>query len=208
MLKTIRYAAFALIAVIAAGWGIVWLRGGGVAQLGLDNIGLSIPGGVTLGGPFTLVDTTGATVTDATYRGSWMLIYFGFTYCPDVCPTELQTVSTALDRLGPLATKIAPIFITIDPERDTPAALAEYVKLFDQRLIGLTGTQDQITAAARAFRVYHARANSKDATGYLMDHSSFVYLVGPDGTFRALFRQGMAPQEMADALKTRLSAGG
>ncbi len=208
MLKKIRYAAYALIAVMTVVWGVFWLRGGGVAQLGLDNIGRSIPGGVTLGGPFTLVDTTGATVTDATYRGRWMLLFFGFTNCPDVCHTELQTISTALDRLGPLAAKIAPIFITIDPQRDTPAALAEYVKLLDERLIGLTGSAEQITAVARAYRVFHARANSKDAGEYLMDHSSFIYLVGPDGLSRGLFRHGMKAQELADALKTRLSAGG
>ena len=208
MLRIIRYAAIALIAVLAAVWGAWWLRDGGAGRLGLDNVGLTIPGGVSLGGPFALVDTTGAPVTDASYRGRWMLIYFGFTSCPDVCPTELQTVSAALDRLGPLATKIAPIFITIDPERDTPAALAEYVKLFDDRLIGLSGTPDQIAAAARAYRVYFARAKSKDASSYLMDHSSFVYLVGPDGTFRALFRQGMTVDEMAEALKSRLSGGG
>jgi protein SCO1/2 len=135
-------------------------------------------------------------------------VYFGYTYCPDVCPTELQTVVAALDQLGPLAERIVPVFITIDPERDTPAALAEYVKLFDERLVGLTGSRDQIAAAARAYRVYYARANSKDTTAYLMDHSSFIYLIGPDGSFRALYRQGMSAPDLADALKARLSAGG
>lgn len=208
MLKTIRYAAFALIAGLAVAWGVVWLRGGTIGQLGLDSLGISVPGGVSVGGPFTLVDTTGATVTDATYRGRWMLVYFGYTYCPDICPTELQTISTALDDLGGLADRVVPIFVTIDPERDTSAALADYVKLFDNRLVGLTGTPEQIAAAARAYRVYYARAKSGDTTGYLMDHSSFVYLIGPDGSFRALFRQGMAAPELADALKARISAGG
>jgi protein SCO1/2 len=208
MLKTVRYAAFALIAVLAIAWGIVWVRGGSLAQLGLDNLGVSVPGGVSVGGPFTLVDTTGATVTDATYRGRWMLVYFGYTYCPDVCPTELQTISAALDQIGPLAAKVVPILITIDPERDTRAALAEYVKLFDDRLVGLTGTAEQVAAAARAYRVYYARAKSKDSSAYLMDHSAFVYLIGPDGGFRALFRQGVTTQDLADALKSRMSAGG
>jgi cytochrome oxidase Cu insertion factor (SCO1/SenC/PrrC family) len=208
MLKKIRYAALAVIAALAVMWAAVWWRGGGIAQLGLDNLGVSVPGGVSVGGPFTLVDTTGATVTDATFRGRWMLVYFGYTYCPDVCPTELQTVVAALDAIGPRAERIVPVFITIDPERDTPAALAEYVKLFDDRLVGLTGTKDQVAAAARAYRVYYARANAASTTAYLMDHSSFIYLIGPDGGFRALFRHGISAADLADALKARLAAGG
>lgn len=206
MLRTIRYAAYALIALLAIGWGVVWLREDGAARLGLSE-GLSLPGSVSVGGPFTLTATDGETVTDATFRGRWMLIYFGYTFCPDVCPTELQTIAAAVDRLGPLADKLVPIFITVDPERDTPAHMAEYVKLFDDRLVGLTGTKEQIAAAARSYRVYYARANSSTASDYLMDHSSFIYLVGPDGTFRALFKQGIAPEELAEALKQRLSGG-
>jgi protein SCO1/2 len=206
MLRTIRYAAYALIALLAIGWGVVWLRDDGAGRLGLSG-GLSLPGSVTLGGPFTLAATDGATVTEATFRGQWMLIYFGYTFCPDVCPTELQTMAAALDRLGPLADKIVPIFITIDPERDSPAHMAEYVKLFHERLIGLTGTPEQIAAAARSYRVYYARAQSKTASDYLMDHSSFIYLVGPDGGFRALFRQGISPEDLAEALKQRLAGG-
>ena len=207
MLKTIRTAAYALIALLAAGWGALWLTGGDVTKLSLDKFGMSIPGGVTVGGPFALTDTTGAAVTDASYRGRWMLIYFGFTFCPDVCPTELQTITAALDRLGPAGSPIVPIFITVDPERDTTAILAEYVKLFDDRLVGLTGTKDQVAAAAKAFRVYYAKVTPKDASSYLMDHSSFIYLIGPDGSFRALYRHGISAQELADALKLRLSTG-
>ncbi len=206
MLKIVRFSAVALIAVLLAGWGVVWLRGGG--KLALDDIGLAMPGGVSMGGPFTLVNTAGETVTDATFRGRWMLVYFGFTYCPDVCPTELQTISSALDRLGLQASKVVPVFITVDPERDTPAALAEYVKLFDERLVGLTGSKEQIAAAAKSYRVYYARSKGRDATDYVMDHSSFIYLIGPDGGFRALFRQGMSAQDMADSLKSRLAPGG
>ncbi|MCC6720452.1 MAG: SCO family protein [Acetobacteraceae bacterium] len=212
MLKTIRYIVVAISVVLTLAWGVIWLRGGdirqlGLGDLGLDRIGIAVPDGISIGGPFTLVDTAGATVTDATYRGRWMLVYFGYTFCPDVCPTEMQTISAALDLLGPSASKVVPILITIDPERDTPAALAEYVKLFDSRLVGLTGTPDQIAAAARAYRVYYARAKSADATAYLMDHSSFVYLIGPDGKFRALFRQGVTAQDLAESLKTRMAAG-
>ena len=207
MLKTVRYAAFALIAVMALAWAVSWWRGGTIARMGLDGLGLSIPGAVSVGGPFALVDSAGTTVTETTYRGRWMLVFFGYTYCPDVCPTELQTISAALENLGPLAAKVVPIFITIDPERDTRAAIGEYVKLFDDRIIGLTGTKDQVAAAAKSYRVYYARTKSTDATDYLMDHSSFVYLIGPDGSFRALYRQGVTAQELADALRTRLSGG-
>ena len=205
MLKTIRFAAYALIVLLGLVWAGVWWRG---ADLGLENIGVSLPGGVSVGGPFELVDARGAAVTDTTFRGRWMLIYFGYTFCPDVCPTELQTMAAALERLGPLAERVAPLFITIDPQRDTPTAVGEYVKLFDERIVGLSGSPERIAAAAKAYRVYFARARSKDTTDYLMDHSSFIYLVGPDGGFRALFRQGVAPQELADAIRSRMSAGG
>lgn len=201
MLKTIRIAAYALIALLGLGWGVMWWRGG---ELSLESIGIAVPGSVSVGGRFTLVDASGAEVTDASFRGRWMLLFFGYTFCPDVCPTELQTVAAALERLGPLAERVAPVFVTIDPERDTPAAVGEYVKLFDERIVGLSGSKEQVAAAARAYRVYFAKARSKDAADYLMDHSAFVYLIGPDGGFRALFRQGVGAQELADAIRGRM----
>ena len=204
-MRRIRIIAYGLILLVLLGWGALWLRDGGSTKLGLD--GLSVGTGIAVGGPFTLVDTEGRTVTDATFRGRWLLVYFGYTFCPDVCPTELQTIANALDALGPDAAKIAPIFITIDPARDTPATLAGYVKLFHERLIGLTGSDAQIAAVTRAYRVYSARAERKDTTQYLMDHSSFLYLMGPDGNLRALYRPGMSAQELATAVRTRLAGG-
>ena len=204
-MRKIRIILYGLVLLALLGWGALWLREGGSTKLGLD--GLSVNTGIAVGGPFALVDTGGRTVTEATYRGRWMLVYFGYTFCPDVCPTELQTMANALDALGPDAAKIAPIFITIDPARDTPATLAGYVKLFDDRLIGLTGTDAQIAAVARAYRVYFARAERKDTTQYLMDHSSFLYLMGPDGNLRALYRPGTSVQELSSALRTRLAGG-
>ena len=201
MLRRIRWAAYGLIAVVLVAVGAAWLRQDGPANLAG---GVAVPGGVSVGGPFTLVHDHGKTVTDASFRGRWMLIYFGYTFCPDVCPTELQTIAAALDRLGPLAAKVAPLFVTIDPARDTPAALAEYVKLFDDRLVGLTGTEAQIATVAKEYRVYYARSASKESSSYLMDHSSFMYLVGPDGKFQALFRQGTAAPDLADALRARI----
>jgi protein SCO1/2 len=204
MLRSIRWLSYGLIAVILLSGGVflVLRPPQGESSAGA---GVSVPGGVSVGGPFSLTDEHGKPVTDATYRGHWMLVYFGYTFCPDVCPTDLQHIATALDKLGPQATDITPLFITVDPARDTPATLADYTKLFDPRIIGLTGTPAQIAAAAKAYRVYYAKVTPKDSTTYLMDHSSFMYLMGPDGKFRALFQQDMTPQQLADAIHAQMS---
>ena len=204
MLRIIRWTAIALVAALLVAWGALWFRGDS-PQLP-QSASVSVPGGVEVGGPFTLTDSNGKTVSDSDYRGRWMLVYFGYTFCPDVCPTELQTVSDGLHQLGPLADKVAPLFITIDPQRDTVEVLSGYVKLFDDRLVGLTGTKEQISAAARAYRVYYARAKSKDSSTYLMDHSSFLYLMGPDGKLEALFRPGTSGKDIADAIRSRITA--
>ena len=202
MLRVIRWAAIGLVLILAGVWAGVWWRG----QDGSNPIaGISMPGNVTVGGPFALVDPAGKTVTDADFRGRWMLVYFGYTFCPDVCPTELQAVAASLDKLGPLARKVSPIFITVDPERDTPAAMGEYVKLFDDRLVGLSGTQTQITVALRAYRVYAVKSDSKTTTSYLMDHSSFLYLMGPDGKLRTLFKPGTSGDEIAATIRSKMS---
>jgi cytochrome oxidase Cu insertion factor (SCO1/SenC/PrrC family) len=202
MLRRIRWLSYGLIAAILLAGGVfLVVRPPSETASG----GVSVPGGVSVGGPFALTNDHGAPVTDATYRGRWMLVYFGYTFCPDVCPTELQTIAGALDKLGPQAAQVTPLFVTVDPARDTPAALADYVKLFDDRIVGLTGTDAQIASVARAYRVYYAKDTPKDSSTYLMDHSSFMYLMGPDGKFRALFRQGMSAQELADAIHAQMS---
>lgn len=157
----------------------------------------------SIGGPFTLTDQTGKEVTQADYAGKYMLIYFGFTFCPDVCPTELQVMTGALAALGPDAAKVQPILITIDPERDTAPVLAQYVAQFDPRLIGLTGTPAQIAAVAKEYRVYFEKVKD-DTSGedYTMDHSSVVYLMGPDGGFLAFFPPATAPEKMAEKIKS------
>ena len=141
-----------------------------------------------IGGPFELVDQQGAPVTDKTFSGRYMLIYFGYGFCPDVCPTELANMAAALDALGSKSENIQPLFITVDPERDTPEFLADYVVNFHPRLIGLTGTPEQVKTAAKAYKVYYAKAGKPGEADYLMDHTSFVYLMGPDGRFLSLFR--------------------
>ncbi|MDA0675611.1 MAG: SCO family protein [Proteobacteria bacterium] len=154
-----------------------------------DPAATSGSGVASIGGPFTLIDHTGRTVTDKDFAGRWMLVYFGYTYCPDVCPTSLSVMADAMDRLDPeQAEKVVPVMISIDPLRDTPALLAEYVTNFHPRLIGLTGSVDQAAAAAKTYRVYFAKSGGSDAgDDYLMDHSSIVYLVDPKGQFRLHF---------------------
>jgi len=157
----------------------------------------------SVGGPFTLVDQDGRTVTDADFRGKYMLIYFGYTFCPDVCPTALTEVGQAIDKLGKDAEKVVPIFITVDPERDRPEHLKEYVRFFHPRMVGLGGSVAQVAAAAKAYRVYFAKAREKGAAEdeYLMDHTSITYLMGPDGKFLAHFSHGTSADAMAERIR-------
>lgn len=163
-------------------------------------------GQAAIGGAFTLVDQDGRTVTEKDFRGKYMLIYFGYTFCPDVCPTSLQAMGQALDLLPPdKAAKVTPVFITVDPERDSPDLLKSYVPNFHPRLIGLTGSTGQIEAASKAFKVYARKAEQKDGAPYLMDHSSILYLMGPDGRFVTHFSHGATPQAIADGLAKAVS---
>jgi len=171
-----------------------------------DMLGQRIPNSATIGralvgGPFSLVDHTGKRLTDKDFRGKHMLVMFGFTYCPDICPSGLQVVSAAIDKLGPKADKLVPIFITLDPERDTSAALAAYVPSFHKRLIGLTGSVDEIAAVAKQYRVYHKKVrDEKSAAAYTIDHSALIYLMGPDGSYVAHFAHSTGVDQMAERL--------
>ena len=162
-------------------------------------------GTALVGGPFTLTDQAGEEVTEQDFAGRFMLIYFGYTYCPDFCPMSLSTMVQALDLLAPEeAEQVAPIMITIDPERDTVAQLADYVPLFSPRLVGLTGTPEQVAAAAKAYRVYFSKVEQDDAEAYLMDHSTFIYLMGPDGAYRRHFGANAPPEEIAEGVRAEL----
>ncbi len=163
-----------------------------------------IVAGVAIGGPFTLTDHTGRQVTERDYLGNFALVFFGYTFCPDVCPTELGDIALALDELGDRSAAVTPLMITIDPERDTPAILAEYVTLFHERLIGLTGTVEQIKQVADAYRIIYRRFEDPNYTFYLMDHTSFIYLLDPDGKVVSLFRYGTAPEEMAAIIRQHM----
>jgi protein SCO1/2 len=160
---------------------------------------------VSIGGPFTLVNGDGRTVTDQDFRGQWMLVYFGYTFCPDVCPTSLSVVAGALDKLGPAELdKITPVFITVDPARDTPAVMKDYASAFHPKMVGLTGSDEQVAAAMKAYKVYAAKAKGGEPTAYTVDHSSILYLIGPDGRFVAHFPHGTGSDDLAAALKKHL----
>ncbi len=162
-----------------------------------------------IGGPFTLTDQDGKRVTDQDYRGKYMLVVFGYTTCPDVCPAELQTMANAMDALGAKADQVNPIFITVDPERDTVERVAGYVKNFHTRFIGLTGSPEEIKQAARSYRVYYAKAEDKgSATDYLMDHSAFMYLMDPQGEYVTHFAYGTAPEKIAASIEKAMSGAG
>lgn len=163
----------------------------------------------TIGGPFALTDQFGKLRTDADFRGQYMLVFFGFTNCPDICPIELQTISDALDQLdAKLAAEVTPIFITVDPARDTPDALRAYVASFHPRLVALTGSAEAIGTVAKSYRAYYAKATGanapSDPAAYILDHSAVVYLMGPKGEYVAHFSPGTTAQAMAEDLRDRL----
>lgn len=158
-----------------------------------------------IGGPFSLVDHTGKARSDVDFRGKLLLIYFGYSYCPDVCPTDLQQIALALDALGRDGDAVQPLFITLDPERDTVAHLAEYVPLFHPRLIGLTGSAENIRNVALAYKVYYAKypPGSRD---YVIDHSSFIYLVDEAGKYIGFFPPGTSADRLIEIMKLHLPA--
>lgn len=163
--------------------------------------GTRVVGKALIGGHFQLTDHTGRRVTDEDFRGRYMLVFFGFTFCPDVCPSSLQVMSAALDKLGPKADRITPVFITVDPGRDTPAQLALYVQSFHPRLVGLTGTPEEVQRAIQAYRVYARKVEDpKSTAGYTFDHSSIIYVMNPDGTYRTHFAHTTNVDSMADRL--------
>jgi protein SCO1/2 len=163
-------------------------------------------GRALIGGPFALTDHHGRQVTEATYAGRYMLINFGYTYCPDICPLGLQTMMAAHDALpAEMRERVVPIFITVDPERDTVEAMADYVGLFSPDLIGLTGTSKETDAAAKAYRVYHSKVKDEATSAdYLVDHSAFFYLMGPDGSYVSHFSHSVTPEEMAAGIEQAL----
>lgn len=197
-----------LFAILAASV-LALLIAGAAAWIVLTPANRSMAGGEALiGGPFTLVDQHGVERTEKDFAGRYMLIYFGYTYCPDICPMSLSNMTQAVDLLPPAAAdQVVPIFITVDPERDTVEQLAEYAPLFGEDLVALTGSAEATRGAAEAYRVYFAKAGDGEGDAYLMDHSSFIYLMGPDGKYVRHFGHNATPEEMAEAIEGAIAQG-
>ena len=192
--RLIRWLPFVVFLAIAVG---------GAALVALPRI-QEAGNAPAIGGAFTLVNPEGKTVTDADFRGKLMIVYFGYTFCPDVCPTTLAILGQALDKLTPAQRKeVAPIFITVDPARDTPKVMGEYASNFAPDLLGLTGTQDEITKVEREYHVYAKKHPEADGS-YSMDHSSIIYLMGPDGGFRGILSGEVTVGQVADGIKKQL----
>ncbi len=186
-----------ITAVLAAEWAWLRLRDRPTtdAAVGAAPARAAVPGG-----PFALTDHLGQPVSSSDFGDDLLLIFFGYTYSPDVCPTTLLGVSSALDLLGESAARVQPLFVTVDPKRDTPEVLATYVTAFHPRIIGLTGNAEQIRQVAGNYRVYYARVGNEDGD-YFMDHSAYIYLAGTDGRPLAYFRHDVSPEDLAAALR-------
>jgi protein SCO1 len=197
-----------LVTVIVAGFLIGAMAGAAALILTRapadQNVATS--GKALIGGPFTLVGRDGKPVTDQAFRGKYMLVFFGFTHCPDICPAELQVMAAALDELGPKANEVIPIFITLDPERDTPKVVADYVANFSPRFVGLTGSPEQVAEAAKAYRVVYSKFQEEGAKpdDYSVDHSALVYLMGKNGEYLTHFAYGTPVAKLTETLRSYL----
>lgn len=166
------------------------------------------PGSVPIGGPFTLIDHTGRTVTEADFRGRYLLVFFGFTHCPDVCPTTLGEIVRTMDLLREDAATVQPLFISVDPKRDTPAAMAEYVKAFHPSIVGLTGTPEQIAAVAKEYRTAYEKQPIEGRDDYTVTHQANTYLMSPEGEYLTHFSYGTPPEEMAQTVRKAIAKYG
>ncbi|MGL5719836.1 MAG: SCO family protein [Alphaproteobacteria bacterium] len=192
---------FLLILVVFGGLGIYQALH---PQPKSDEMHQVTSGTSLIGGPFSLQDSQGNTRTNEDFKGKWMWVYFGYTFCPDICPTGLQSMSDALRQLGPLGEQIQPIFITVDPERDTQESLKLYHSLFHPGFVMLTGSKQDVQQAIQAYRVYAQPVKPEGTTEYLIDHSSFIYLMDPEGNYVLHFPHETAPDQMVERLKPLL----
>ena len=161
--------------------------------------------GARIGGAFTLTDQNGQTVTERNFDGKYRIMYFGYTFCPDVCPTDVQAIGAAVKKLEAsdpaLAAKIVPVFVTVDPARDTPEVLKQFVSAFHPRMVGLTGTDDQIAKIKTEYAVYSSKGDASPGGGYLVNHSRQAYLMDPDGKPLALLPQEQGPGAVVTEIK-------
>jgi cytochrome oxidase Cu insertion factor (SCO1/SenC/PrrC family) len=195
---------YLLLAAALAG-GLLWHESELVPGLGKSVI----TGQADVGGPFRLIDQTGKSVSDADFRGRYMLVYFGYSFCPDVCPTTLAVMAQALDKLGPeRARRVVPVFITIDPARDTPKVLGDYMKAFGPSFVGLTGSEAAIKDAEKKYRVYAVKKPLDPSKGmkggYGVDHSSVLYLMGPNGKLVSFYDEAVSPDDLAKDIRQKI----
>jgi cytochrome oxidase Cu insertion factor (SCO1/SenC/PrrC family) len=200
LIATLRARAIPLLLLlIAAGLGSYTL-------VGSPQMQPKSTGEAQVGGAFTMVNQKGETVTEKSFEGRYMLVFFGFTFCPDICPTTLQVVGSALDQVGAKADKITPVLVSVDPARDTPEVLKNYIENFHPRLVGLTGTPEQLAVTAKAFKVFYQKVdNPTRPQDYLMDHSSILYLMGPDGKFVKHFTYTTDAKKLAEGLAAAIN---
>lgn len=193
-----------LIAIVLAAFGI-GAAGAFLAKSTLFDFGTPparTTGKALIGGSFTMVDHSGKTVTEKDFLGRHSLVFFGFTHCPDICPATLQVASEALEKLGADADKVQPVFVSVDPERDTPSVLKSYLEDFDPRLIGLTGSLAQVKGIAKAYRIYHSKvADENSADGYTVDHSAYMYLMSPEGRYITHYSPAIQSDELVGKLR-------
>ncbi|MGB8366144.1 MAG: SCO family protein [Rhizomicrobium sp.] len=192
----------ASIILLVCALGLALVTGGFLWRMGEQAPPGAAPS-AAVGGPFALIDQNGHPRTDRDFHGHWVLLYFGYTYCPDVCPTTLALMANVLDRLGAKSERIVPLFITVDPERDTPDVLKKYLAAFGPRFVGLTGTPQAIAKAAHAYRVYYAKHKLAGGS-YSVDHSSVIHLLDPDGKFVKTYDDAATPASIADDLKAQM----
>ena len=205
MTKTYAILAVVGIAALLGGTaGYIWFAGQGQNKYAHCASG-QVAGGA-IGGPFTLVDQTGTTVTDKEVLKKPSLVYFGYTFCPDVCPLDAQRNADAVDILAQKNIDVTPVFITIDPGRDTPQVLADWTSAISPKMIGLTGTADQIKAVSEAYKTYYKQQPASDEN-YLMDHSIYTYLMLPDAGFVEFFDRDITADKMADKVACFINAG-
>jgi cytochrome oxidase Cu insertion factor (SCO1/SenC/PrrC family) len=197
---------FLLLVTIGLIAGLAALRAEPAQRSAAEVMDILMWGREPVGGPFALVDHTGKARTDQDFRGRLLLVYFGFTWCPDICPTDLQNIGLAMDQLGAAGARVQPLFITLDPQRDTPAHLAEYLPMFHPRLIGLTGDPAAIRKVANAYKVYYAKVPNPKGDDYTVDHTAFIYLMDADGKYLGFFPPGTTAERIVQMIGPRLAA--
>jgi cytochrome oxidase Cu insertion factor (SCO1/SenC/PrrC family) len=209
MLTPLRILLIVVLGLVLAGGGLVaWYVVQPPTPGGIVSGETRTTGRALIGGPFTLTDQAGARRSQADLEGHYALVYFGYTYCPDICPTSLSTMTQGLDLLAEQspeqAQAVLPVFVTVDPERDTVEALASYAEHFHPRFLALTGTQAEVAAAAKAYRIFYQKVEEPGASDYLMDHSSVIYLMGPDGSYLTHFTHVSTAEDIAKGLGERV----